>query len=325
MTILRSTGLAAAGAISLLINAGVLAQAPTPSSAQTTTPSGIRIDPSIVVPSQDAPAETLRLIGPNAPPTRVPVPTFSSGKPVIALASAIGGQLSVVLSKEVVGSNLDPYTRQSLPISGNTLDAVVLRGLDRVVARTMGDSERVFMRLNPVLLDGVAPPDRERVALARLVDEIRGWPQRQQWDKIVVVTPHYRGFERNGLGSKLHGVGLYVQNLDGTAEYDVVEPDGTPGAKRRDRYVALYYYAMMVVLDAKSLDILTSQAWLIDEKIHDSKSDALHVGNSIPVEVLAARIESFAEKASNTALTRTLSGNVEPGELRVVDPAGNRR
>lgn len=39
-------------------------------------------------------------------------------------------------------------------------------------------------------------------------------PQRAEWDRIVVVTPHYRGFERAGLGSKLHGVGIFVQDLN---------------------------------------------------------------------------------------------------------------
>ena len=287
---------------------------------QNVTPSGIRLNPDVVQPATDEPTAELRLVRPDERPAR-PIPTFSGDKPVVALASAIGGQLNLVFQKTQTGSNMDAFERDVLTMPDHTLDAIVLRGLDRVVARRMPDTERVFMRLNPALLDDVPPPERESVALNRLVEEIRRWPQRQQWDKIVVVTPHYRGFERAGLGSKLHGIGLYVPNQNNTAEYDVVEPDGTPGARRRSTYVALYYYAMMVVLDAKTLKVLDSQPWLIDEKIHDSTSPSLNIFRSMTPDILAARLETFSEAASNVALTRTLNGIVEPGELREVKPA----
>jgi hypothetical protein len=203
----------------------------------------------------------------------------------------------------------------------HTLDAIVLRGLDRVIARREPNSERVFMRLNPVLLEGIAPADRERVAFERLTAEISTWPQRQQWERIVIVTPHYRAFERAGLGSKLHGVGLFVQDLNNNTEFDVIEPDGTPGVKQRSRYVALYYYAQVSVLDARTLQVIESQPWLIDEKIHDSKAASIHIGNSINPDVLAERIEHFAESASNTALARTLRGVVEVKDIKPVGPA----
>lgn len=251
----------------------------------------------------------------------VPVPTFSGDRPVYALASAIGGQLSRVVAKQSVGSHMDPYDRNVLKMPDETLDAIVLRGLDRVIARHAPDSERVFMRLNPLLLDEVPPAEREKVAFERLTAEISRWPQRQQWERIVIVTPHYRGFERNGLGSRLHGIGFYVQDLNNNTEYDVIEPDGRPGEKQRNRYIALYYYAQVFVLDARTLEVIESQPWLIDEKIHDSTSTAIHIGNSLTIDRLAQRIEIFAEQASNTALSRTLRGVVEVKELKPVGPA----
>lgn len=258
----------------------------------------------------------------NDVPKPEPVPEFSGDKPVYALASAIGGQLSRVVANPSVGTHTDPYERVTLRITDHSLDAMVLRGLDRVVARHAPDSERVFMRLNPLVLDDVPPVEREKVAFERLTAEISRWPQRHQWTRIVIVTPHYRAFERNGLGSRLHGVGLFVQNLENLVEYDVVEPDGTPGAQKRNRYVALYYYATVYVLDAKTLEVIESQPWLIDEKIHDSKSDAIHVGNQLDANRLAERIEVFAERASNTALARTLRGTVEVRPIRPVgEPA----
>lgn len=292
------------------------------SSAMSVMPSGVRVNQGIFNYSpaeENAPVPALNAVRAPAPPReRVVVPTFSGEKPVVALASAIGGQLSVVLAKEQVGSHLEPYTRINRQMPDNSLDAIVLRGLDRAIARATPRSERIFMRLNPVLLDSVAPERREQVAMQQLMAEIGSWPERQQWDRIVLLVPHYRASARNGLASKLHGVGVFFQNLNNVAEYEVIEPDGTPGARRRSQYVALYYYAMLVVIDAKSLKVIESQPWLIDEKIYDSNSASLNVATSIPIDVLAGRIETFAESASSVALTRSLGGRVEPGNLREV-------
>lgn len=284
--------------------------------------------------AQDAPAPTpsqpggmwvapdlFRAAPPEAKPEPTPIPTFSGDRPVYALASAIGGQLNRVVARQSVGSHLDPYERHTLKMPDHTLDAIVLRGLDRVIARHAPDSERVFMRLNPLLLEDVPPAKREKVALDRLTAEISQWPQRQQWERIVIVTPHYRAFEQGGLGSRLHGVGFFVQDLANNTEYDVIEPDGRKGEKQRNRYIALYYYAQVTVLDARTLEVIESQPWLIDEKIHDSTSTAIHIGNSLSIDQLATRIEVFAEKASNTALSRTLRGVVNVKELKPVDPA----
>ena len=249
-----------------------------------------------------------------------PPPVTGEKRAVYAIASAIGGQLSYVVAKQSVGSHLEPYERTTLPIPDYTLDAIVMRGIDRVVARRFPDTDRVFMRLNPSQLDGVPQQERERVAFERLTAELQQMPARQQWDRIVVVTPHYRGFERAGLGSKLHGVGMFVQDLNNLSEYDVVEPDGKPGELRRNRYIALYYYAKLFILDAKTLQVLESSPWLIDEKIHDSNSTAINIARSLSIEQLSSRLEAFVEKASTQALGATLGGTVEPGEIKPVAP-----
>ncbi|MEP6608983.1 MAG: hypothetical protein ABJA83_09925 [Burkholderiaceae bacterium] len=268
---------------------------------------------------------------PPEPEKASPPQPVGSGekKPVFAIASAIGGQLNYVAAKQNVGSNLDPYERTTLPVSDYTLDAIVMRGIDRVIARRFPDTDRVFMRLDPNQLDGVPPADRERVAFERLTAELQKMPTRAEWDRIIVVTPHYRGFERDGLGSKLHGVGMFVQDLnDGDSQsegpwegkYSVVEPDGTPGKQRRNRYIALYYYAKLFILDAKTLQVLESSPWLIDEKIYNSSSDAINIARSLTIEQLSNRLEVFAEKASSEALSRTLRGTVVPGEIKPVLP-----
>jgi hypothetical protein len=306
----------------LLASAALPGNAQTPpAEGLTVTPSGMRVNSRFIPTTDSAAVDGLRLISPDTPAPRPQVPTFSGDRQVIALASALGGQLSLVYGKETVGSNLDPYTRQTVTLPDNSLDRIVLRGLDRTVARSFPDSERVFMRLNPVLLDDVSGPQREAVALQRLIEELRGWPQRQQWHRIVVLVPHYRGFERNGLGSKLNGIGLYAPPETNQTEFDVSEVDGSPSPTRRSQYLAIFYYALLVVLDAKTLQVIESQPWLIDEKLHDRNSASLRAATSIKMDVLAERIEQFAEKASTTALARTLGGTVTPGALSV---PGNR-
>ena len=265
---------------------------------------------------------------PAEPEKPAPPPLTESGerKPVYAIASAIGGQLNYIVAKQSVGSHLEPFERSTLPVPDYSLDAIVMRGIDRVVARRFPDTDRVFMRLNPSQLEGVPPPDRERVAFERLTAELQKMPARAQWDRIVVVTPHYRAFERAGLGSKLHGVGVFVQglNTDSTEKegrYEVIEPDGTPGQMRKNNYIALYYYAKLFILDARTLQVLEEAPWLIDEKINNTSTDAISIAKSLTIEQLSSRLEVFAEKASSEALTRTLGGGVVvPGEIRPVPP-----
>jgi len=113
---------------------------------------------------------------------------------------------------------------------------------------------------------------------------------------------------------------MFVQDLNNLSEYEVVEPDGTPGELRRNRYVALYYYAKLFILDAKTLQVLESSPWLIDEKIHDSNSTTINIARSLSLEQLSSRLEVFVEKASTQALNRALGGTVEPGEIKPVLP-----
>lgn len=262
-----------------------------------------------------------------APPAPIrPEIASVENKKVYAIASAIGDQLNYIVAKQRVGSNLDPYDRTTLRIPDYTLDAIVMRGIDRVVARRFPDTDRVFMRLKPSQLEGVSPADRERVAFERLSVALEGMPERAQWDRIVVVTPHYHGFERAGLGSRMHGVGVFVQGLnDDSARsqgfYEVIEPDGAPGRMRKNNYIALYYYAKLFILDAKTLEVLEEAPWLIDEKINNTSSDAIDIAKSLTVEQLSSRLEVFAERASGEALSKTLKGTVVPGDIKPV-PTG---
>jgi hypothetical protein len=265
-----------------------------------------------------------------APASAAPVKT-------IALVSAVGDQITYVRQRMQTGTHFEGYRRATLKIDDRSIDAAVLRGLDRVIARRHPDSQRVFLRLSSGELDGVLPEHRERVALDKLRAELAKLPQRETWDQIIVLTPYYRMSEMRGLASKLHGVGVYVQGMDtnvgdfgnavtgGQLSVEGPEtklPDGKPGV-RSSKYIALYAYTQIWVLDAKTLAVIKNEPWMFDEKIYDPQSAALDVAKMLSPEQLAERFEAFTERAAGRALAQTMP-MVEAGELRQVGPAPAR-
>jgi len=247
---------------------------------------------------------------------------------VIALVSAVGGELNIVRERMQAGTHMEPYVRASLPVKDLSVDAIVLRGLDRSIARKEPESERVFLRLNPLQLEDVLPQNRERVAIGRLATVFDSMPQRSQWDQIIVATPTYRFSERKGLASKLHGVGVYVRNLRGRRLNDVdfddfggeetINPNSGEVRRRSKQYVALYSYLQLWVLDARTLQVISSEPYLFDEKLFDPESTSIDVMAQLTPETLAEKLEIFVQRTSSLALTRSLGGVVEPGELKQV-------
>ncbi len=167
---------------------------------------------------------------------------------VYALVSAVGDQISLVRQKRQVGSNrIDHFERHMRQVPGGALNAAVLRGLDRVVAETDSASQRVYITLNPAEMEGVAPQERERVAIGKLITALSRRPERAQWTRIIAVTPRYLFSEREGMGPKLQGIGVYVQPLESATargidgvdfgpdgmEPDAVTPDGKASRSRR--------------------------------------------------------------------------------------------
>ena len=254
-----------------------------------------------------------------------------------ALVSAVGDRVTYVQQRMQTGTSFEGYQRTTALVNDKSIDAAILRGMDSVLARREPQSQRVFIRLTPGRLDGIAPEKREQAALNQLTLELQKLPQRAQWDRIYVITPHYRFGEQRGLASKLHGVGVYIQGLEtnltsgslegvqGTTTGAVLNvegdetrlPDGSAGFNSR-RYVALYAYTQIWVLDAKSLKVIASEPWMFDEKIYDPLSDAIDVAKQLSPEKLAERFESFTERAAGRALAQTVPV-IEVGEPRVVD------
>ena len=262
---------------------------------------------------------------------QTPPNTIAPPKPkVYALISAVGDQFTYVTQKQSVGSNvLDNFSRQVIKVPNDAINASVLKGLDNAIAQRDPGSKRILARLNAFEMEGVRPIDREKVAMKKLLEALEKFPQRQEWDLIIVVTPKFQFSERKGMGSKLEGIGVYVQPLEGgtlrddagadimgSDGEDTVSPDGKPSNRTSKTYVAPYNYTQTWVFDAKTLKVLDQSARYDFIRIFDQESTAINVANSIPPEKLATIFTNFVEKSVARGVGEALPlieiGDVKP-------------
>lgn len=256
-----------------------------------------------------------------------------------ALVSAIGSTLSYVKPRFTTGSNaLDGFQRAELQVPDTSLDAAALRGLERTIRETDPAARFVYLRLNPAEFEGVDAPRRGDVAVGKLATAFERMPERKQWYRIVVVTPRYVAGEREGMGSKLQGIGIYVQNhdkdalfggglgggvamggVDAREEVKNVGPAAPGAPTRTSRYVAPYFYTRVWVLDAQTLEVVHSVERFELERLGNPSSSAIDIEDAIPPEVLGPAVESFVEQASAKA-AREAVGVVTVGEPKVVKP-----
>jgi len=249
---------------------------------------------------------------------------------VYVLISAIGGEITVVRQRRDVGSNIEPFRRYSVPIAGADVDVAVLRGLDRAVASEDPDSKRIFMRLSSDAVRGVAGYQRGEVLSGKALGALESHPDRATWDRIVLVAPRFLNPGRAGMGSKLHGIGIYIQPIGrgrmGTFDDEIstaIDPDtiSPTGEKNPSyRYVAPYFYAQVWVIDAKTMKVLETNDRYDFQKMYDPDSPALDVAQTIPPEVLSGMMEKFVERAAARSLNDR-EGEVIIKEPRVIDPA----
>ena len=260
--------------------------------------------------------------------------TIAPGKKqVFALISAVGDQFTYVKLRQQVGSNIiDNNYRKVMKAPDNGLNLAVLKGLDTAITAANPDSERVFLSLNPVELEGVLPQNREAVAIGKLIAIIEKMPERQNWDKIVIATPTFLMSERDGMGPKLQGFGLYVQPLvsaslkDGDVEVlgndidsSTSSETGTPNGKRSrsKQYVAPFAYMEVYILDAKTLKVLEKNARYDYSKLSDPESTAINIEKAMTPEFISARMTRLIERSAAAALGVTDSGgSVVIGDIK---------
>ena len=237
--------------------------------------------------------------------------------------------------REQVGSNrVDTFHRMDLAIPDTSLDGAVLRGLARVIRSNEPDAEIVYMRLNPKELEGVIAHKKGEAAIGKLAKAFDAMPERARWDRIIVVTPKYLFPGHRGMGSKLQGLGIYVQPLYSAsgsrapfggvediapagiaAEEDALTPEGE--TTRTSRYVAPFFYTQLWILDAKTLTVLETEERYDFQKIYDPQSTAIDVQRSFTPEQLGGALEKFVERSAARAL-REAVGTVTVGEPRPI-------
>ncbi len=273
-------------------------------------------------------------VGAQAPAAATPAaaaatPIAQARTRTIALLAAVGDQFQYVRQKEGVGSHLEPFIRQSMTVPDQLLNRMVLRGMDRAVSAQYPDAEVVLMTLRPDPPElKILPQNREAHTMGRVMAMLENYPDRMRWDEIMVVTPKWLMSERQGMGSKLSGIGLYVQPLrsnnadpmgDGALEEEVRDT-GEFKKTRSSRYVAPFFYIKITVLDAKTLKVIRTDERYDYRKMINSDSAALDVQNTFTPEKLAAEVERFVETAARR-LVVDKEGSVEIGPLKTTRPA----
>jgi hypothetical protein len=186
----------------------------------------------------------------------------------------------------------------------------------------------VYLRLNPAEMEGVEPPRRGETAVGKLATALERLPERRDWHQILVLTPRYVASERERMGSKLFGIGVYVQpfhrpfrqpvnDIASSDDAEAVSPGGEP--VRASTFIAPYFYAQVWVLDAASLQVLYASERFDFQRIHDPRSTAIDIERAVPPETLGPMVESFVEQASARVLREAI-GEVTVGEPRIVKP-----
>lgn len=249
-------------------------------------------------------------------------------KRTVVLISAVGDQFTYLRQKESVGSHLEPYTRRVVKVANGQLDNIVLRGLDRAYTAQDPEASKVFMRLAAPEMEGVLPQDREKVAIDKILEQLAK-TDRTGWDLIIAVTPAWQFSATGGMGSKLQGLGLYVQPLEntqgdfdselgGTEEFMTSDPNDRAQKKKSNIYVAPYSYTQLWVIDPRTLKVISKDTQKQHTKLFDPNSASLDVQKQMTVDMLATQIEGFVERASAKALkdaigTVTVEEKLPPG------------
>jgi hypothetical protein len=250
-----------------------------------------------------------------------------------ALVSAIGSTLLYVKPRMSTGTHLEAFQRAELAVPDSSLDAAALRGLEKTVRLSDPTAKFVYLRLNPEEFSRIDAPQKGAVAVGKLATAFDRMPERKDWYQILVVTPRYVASERAGLGSKLSGVGIYVQPMergvigqnggidtdihDDQPGEDAVTPDGKP--VQSGSFIAPFFYTQVWVLDAATLQVIHTTERFDFQRIRDPSVGATKIENEVPPEKLGPIVETFVEQASARAAQEAI-GVVTVGEPKVVRP-----
>lgn len=248
-----------------------------------------------------------------------------------ALVSAIGSTMQYVKPRFTTGTHRDEFQRAELDVPDAALDMAALRGIESVIKGNDPSAKVEYLRLNPAELKGVDAPRKGTVAVGKVAEALKKFPGRDRWHQVVIVAPRYVANEREGMGSKLQGIGVYVQNFEkGVADasgatgnhndqYETVTPDGKKVEEKLTAYVAPFFYVQVWVLDGQTLETLQVTERFDLVRYADPKSTAIKIEQAIPPEKLGPLVETFVEKTAERAARQAI-GVVTVGEPKVVKP-----
>ncbi|TMJ22952.1 MAG: hypothetical protein E6G93_04995, partial [Alphaproteobacteria bacterium] len=171
-----------------------------------------------------------------------------------ALIAAMGDRLMATHEVRRTGSHLPPYRRTGIEAPDNVLNRLVLAGLDDAVAKMDASSTRLHLAVS-VRRQSTDSTAMDAAALAAVVDELRGRPERAGWDRVVVATPAYRPLTTDAMAGRSQGFGVFMQPLcqsmqgscgmftDGTSP-SAAETVQTPSGEtiKANQFVAPYVY-----------------------------------------------------------------------------------
>lgn len=258
---------------------------------------------------------------------------------VIAMVATVGDQVSYSRQRSSAGTNIDPTYRKTVAIPTQALNAAVLKGLDRALEREEPGSKRFFLLWHTPAdtaeaLKAAYGEQRNVLLLEALLAQLRPLPQRMEWDRIEAILPRYARTERDGMGTKLGGIGFYVQPLKNvmvefqengdtiTTENEGSSQTVDPKTGKKGNYstfVAPYFFFERITLDARTLQVLARKSHFDNTKYHDPNSTAIDVADHMPVSEMFTRLATLMEQSAYRSV-RGMRLDVQVSPLQVVPP-----
>ncbi|XHS78289.1 hypothetical protein ACFJGW_21665 [Burkholderiaceae bacterium UC74_6] len=267
----------------------------------------------------------------------------STSPQTVALLAAIGDRVEYVRQLKLSSGRVEPYSRKTVQVSGQALNYAVLRGLDKALAEEEPGAQHVLLQwdMPADVADKLARArggERQDIVLAALTAHLSGLPERQGWDRIEVIVPAYSAQEQQGIGTKLSGIGVYVQpqapqtfDMDGIADgstagavvtsetegdYRTVNPR-TGETAHSSTYVAPFMYFERLTFDAKSMALIKRARHLDNTKYADPDSTALDVGSQMSNAELIGKLAQSVERSAYKSI-RQLTSEVTASDPKLV-------
>jgi len=272
----------------------------------------------------------------------------------VALLAAVGDRVEFVRQLKLSSSRAEPYKRETVHVSGQALNYAVLRGLDKALTDEDPAAQHVLLQWDmPADVAGrlakARGRERQDIVLASLTEHLRGLPERQGWDRIEVIVPAYSDVEMQGVGTKLSGIGIYLQpnapqefDMDGIADgsagnavitsetegdYRTVNPR-TGETAHSSTYVAPYMYFERLTYDAKSMALIKRERHFDNTKYADLDSTALDIGSQMSSAALIGKLVESVERSAYKAI-RPVTNEVTASEPKLAPipasaPAGEK-